>query len=291
MVTASTTQNPELFWALRGGGGNFGVVTKFDFALHKVGPLVHLGLFLFSPDQGADLFRFAREYVRGLPDECGVFLAGLSAPPAPFVPEELHFTPAFALAVVGLGDDTAHAELIAPIKHAITPIVEMVTPIPYVALQQMFDESAPWGMYAYEKAVYLDDLSNGAIDAIIEHQSKKVSPLSFVPIFVLGGAYQRADGDGSAFGGSRDIRYVINISATTPTSDGFDAERAWVRDYWSALVPHAVGVGSYVNFMTDVEDDRVRDAYGAKYNRLQQIKTALDPDNVFHLNANIIPLT
>ena len=102
---ASETENPDLFWAIRGGGGNFGVVTEFEFALHPVGPMVHLGLFLFSPEQGGELFRFAREFVRDLPDECGVFLAGLSAPPAPFVPEELHFTPAFALAVVGFGDD------------------------------------------------------------------------------------------------------------------------------------------------------------------------------------------
>jgi FAD/FMN-containing dehydrogenase len=289
VLHASADENADLFWAIRGGGGNFGVVTEFEFSLHQVGPLLHLGLFLFSPDQGADLFRFAREFVRDLPDECGVFLAGLSAPPAPFVPEQLHFTPAFALAVVGFGDDATHARLIAPIKEALTPIVEMVTPIPYVALQQMFDESAPWGMYAYEKAVYLDELTDGAIDAIVEHQPKKMSPLSFVPIFVLGGAYQRADSDGSAFGGSRDIRYVINVSATTPSLDGFDAEREWVRDYWSALVPHAVGVGSYVNFMTDVEDDRVRNAYGAKYDRLQQIKTTFDSGNLFHLNANITP--
>jgi FAD/FMN-containing dehydrogenase len=289
VLHASADENADLFWAIRGGGGNFGVVTEFEFSLHQVGPLVHLALFLFSPDQGPDLFQFAREFVRDLPDECGVFLAGLSAPPAPFVPEQLHFTPAFALAVVGLADDAAHARLIAPIKEALTPIVEMVTPIPYVALQQMFDESAPWGMYAYEKAVYLDELTDGAIDAIVEHQPKKMSPLSFVPIFVLGGAYRRADGGGSAFGGSREIRYVVNVSATTPSPDGFDAEREWVRDYWSALVPHAVGVGSYVNFMTDVEDDRVRNAYGAKYERLQQIKTAFDPGNLFHLNANITP--
>jgi FAD/FMN-containing dehydrogenase len=289
VLRASAGENPDLFWAVRGGGGNFGVVTEFEFSLHEVGPVVHLGLFLFSPDQGRDLLRFAREFVLGLPDECGAFLAGLSAPPAPFVPPELHFTPAFALAVVGFGDDAAHATLIAPIKEALTPIVEMVTPIPYAALQQMFDESAPWGMYAYEKAVYLEELTDGVIDAIVEHQPKKMSPLSFVPIFVLGGAYQRADTDASAFGGSRDIRYVINISATTPSPDDFEAERAWVRDYWSALVPHAVGIGSYVNFMTDVEDDRVRSAYGSKYDRLQQIKTAVDPGNVFHLNANITP--
>ena len=291
VLRASAGENPDLFWAIRGGGGNFGVVTEFEFSLREVGPLVHLGLFLFSPDQGPDLFRFAREFVRDLPDECGVFLAGLSAPPLPFVPADLHFAPAFAIAVVGLGSDATHAELIAPIKEALTPIVEMITPIPYVALQQMFNESAPWGMYAYEKAIYLDELTDGAIDVIAEHQPRKMSPLSFLPIFVLGGAYQRADGDASAFGGSRDIRYVINISATTPSPDDFPAEREWVRNYWSALVPHAVGVGGYVNFMTEVDHDRVRNAYGAKYDRLQKIKAAFDPDNVFHLNVNITPGT
>src|SRR3954447_3339079 len=233
VLRASADQHPDLLWAIRGGGGNFGVVTEFEFSLHRVGPLVHLGLFLFRPEHGSDLLTFAREFVRDLPDDCGAFLAGLSAPPAPFVPSELYFTPAFALVVVGFGDASAHAELIAPVTQALTPIVELVTPMPYVALQQMFDEAAPWGTYAYEKAVYLDELTDGAIAAILEHQPKKTSPLSFVPIFVLGGAYQRADGDSSAFGGSRDIRYVVNISASTPTADGFDAERQWARDYWS----------------------------------------------------------
>lgn len=290
VVHASDTDNADLFWALRGGGGNFGVVTEFEFALHPVGPLVHIGLFLFSPDQGGNLFRFAREFVRDLPDECGVFLAGLSAPPEPFVPTELHFAPAYALVVVGFGDDVAHAALIAPIKEALTPIVELVTPIPYVALQQMFDAAAPWGLHSYEKAVYLDELTDDAIEVILQHQAMKMSPLSFVPIFVLGGAYRRADGDSTAFGGSRDIRYVVNISASTPSADDYEAERAWARAYWSALVEHAVGVGGYVNFMTDYEEDRVRNAYGTKYDRLQAVKTAYDPDNVFHLNANIVPM-
>jgi FAD/FMN-containing dehydrogenase len=289
VIHASATDNPDLFWAIRGGGGNFGVVTEFEFALHPVGPLVHLGLFLFSPDQGGDLFRFAREFVRDLPDECGAFLAGLSAPPAPFIPAELHFAPAYAIAVVGFGDDQAHATLIAPIKQALTPIVELVTPIPYVALQQMFDESAPWGVYNYEKAVYLDELSDGAIEVILEHQPTKMSPLSFLPMFVLGGAYGRADSDATAFGGSRTIRYVVNISGSTPSPDQYEAERDWVRSYWSALVEHAVGVGGYVNFMTDYEEDRVRNAYGTKYERLQRVKASYDPDNVFHLNANILP--
>lgn len=218
-----------------------------------------------------------------------MFLGGLSAPPAPFVPAELHFAPAFGLLVVGLGDESSHAKLLAPIKAALKPMVEMVTPIPYAGLQQMFDESAPWGMYSYEKAVYLDDLTDGAIDVILEHQTKKMSPLSFVPIFVMGGAYRRAAAESFAFGGGRDIGYVVNISATTPSPDDFAAEREWARNYWSALVPHAVGVGGYVNFMMEYEADRVRNAYGEKYARLQQIKATYDPNNVFHLNANIEP--
>jgi FAD/FMN-containing dehydrogenase len=279
----------DLLWAIRGGGGNFGVVTEFDFTLHPVGPIVHLGLFMFEPDAGRDMFRFAREFVPTLPEECGVFLAGLSAPPAPFVPEALHFTPKFALVVVGFGDEAGHADLIAPIKAALKPSIELITPMPYVALQQMFDESAPWGMHSYEKAVYLDELTDAAIDVVIEHQPRKMSPLSFVPMFALGGAYARQPDDASAFGGRRSIRYVINISATTPTAKGFDAERDWVRDYWSALVPHAEGVGSYVNFMTDVDDNRIRAAYGSKYERLAALKARYDPSNLLHLNANIKP--
>lgn len=257
--------------------------------MRPVGPIVHLGLFLFHPDQGGDLFRFARDYVRDLPDDCAAFLAGLSAPPAPFVPPELHFTPAFALRVVGFDDESAHAQLIAPVKQALEPMVEMVTPIPYVALQQRFDDSAPWGMYSYEKAVYLDDLTDGAIEVILEHQAKKMSPVSFVPIFVMGGAYRQADPDTSAFGGGRDIGYVVNISATTPAPENLPAERDWVRTYWSALVEHAVGVGGYVNFMTKFDADRVCNAYADKYARLQHIKATYDPNNVFRLNANIQP--
>jgi FAD/FMN-containing dehydrogenase len=289
VLRASEDENAELFWGIRGGGGNFGVVTEFEFRLHQVGPMVQLGLFLFRPDQGGDLFRCAREFVDGLPDECGVFMAGLSAPPEPFVPEDLHFTPVYALLLVGLGSEEEHAQLIRPIKDALDPIVELVTPIPYVGLQQMFDASAPWGLHNYEKAVYLAELSDGAIDTILEHQAKKMSPLSFVPIFVLGGAYRAADESATAFGGSRDIRYIVNISATAMSPDAYEAERAWSRAYWAALVEHAVGVGSYVNFMTDYEADRVRSAYGPKFERLQQIKATYDPGNVFHLNPNIPP--
>jgi FAD/FMN-containing dehydrogenase len=287
---ASPEENSDLYWAIRGGGGNFGVVTEFEFQLHPVGPLVQLGLFMFPPDAGRAMFRFARDYVRGLPDDCGVFMAGLSAPPAPFVPEELHFAPVFALVVVGLGDEAAHAQMIAPITEKLSPVVQLVTPMPYTALQQMFDESAPWGMWSYEKAVYLDDLTDGVVDVILEQQQKKQCPLSFVPIFVLGGAYRSTSSDSCAFGGSRGTGYVINVSGTAMSPEGFDTEREWVRDYWNALVQHAPGVGSYVNFMTEYEAERVRNAYGEKFGRLQKIKATYDPDNVFHLNANIEPV-
>ena len=291
MLHASASDNPDLFWALRGGGGNFGVVTEFEFGLHRVGPMLQLGLFMFSPDQGGDLFRFARDFVETLPRRLrGLHGRAQLRRQSHSCQRSCISRPAFALAVVGLGDEQDHARLVEPIKQALDPIVELITPIPYVGLQQMFDASAPWGMHNYEKAVYLAELSDGAIDAILAHQAKKVSPLSFVPIFPLGGAYRRADNNATAFGGSRDTRYVVNISATAMTPDDYESERAWSRAYWSALVEHASGVGSYVNFMTEYEEDRVRSAYGPKYDRLQQIKSVYDPGNVFHLNANIPPV-
>jgi FAD/FMN-containing dehydrogenase len=289
ILRASADENTDLLWAIRGGGGNFGVVTDFEFALHPIGPMVHLAVYLFEPADGGDMFRFARDYVRTLPPTCTAFLAGLNAPPAPFVPPELHFTPKFGLLVAGFGSPEEHAAAISPITATLTPVVAMVTPIPYVALQSMFDESAPWGLHNYEKSVYLDDLSDDAIEVILEHQARKASPLSFVPIFVMDGAYLSAHPESNAFGGRRDVGYVVNISATSLTPEGFDAEREWSRNYWSALVPHARGVGGYVNFMSELDETRLRNTYGDKFPRLQQIKSTYDPDNVFHLNANIPP--
>jgi FAD/FMN-containing dehydrogenase len=290
VLRAASGEHEDLFWALRGGGGNFGVVTSFEFGLTPVGPLVHLGMFMYAPEQGGDVFAFAREYVKALPDDCGVFLAGLSAPPEPFVPEEHHLAPVYAFLIVGFGDAESHAALIQPVRDALPPLVELVTPMPYTALQQMFNGSAPWGILAYEKAVYLDELSDAAIGVILEEQPKKAFPLSFLPIFVLGGAYSREADDATGFGGRRSHRYIVNIAAAAPTPELYAVEREWVRAFWSALAPHAVDVGSYVNFMTEPEEERVRAAYGPqKYERLAQIKRQYDPDNLFHLNANIRP--
>jgi hypothetical protein len=289
-VGASADQNADLFWALRGGGGNFGVVTSFAYHLHPVGPLVHLGLFFWGADQGAEALRFSRDFVATLPEDMGALIAGLSAPPAPFVPEQYRLAPGYALLVVGFGSADEHAQVVQPIRTTLPPLFELVTPIPYTQLQQMFDEGNPWGILGYEKVLSLDGLTDAAIAVVTEYLPRKRSPLSFVPIFVLGGAYGRVGEDETAFGGSRTARFLFNIAAICPTPELLEADRAWVRSFWEALRPHASGAGSYVNFMAEDEQDRVRASYGAaKYERLAQIKAAYDPDNVFHRNMNIKP--
>ena len=172
---------------------------------------------------------------------------------------------------------------------SVGPLVNL-TPIPYVALQQMFNESATWGSLGYEKALHLDELSDGAIAVIGEHVPKKSSPLSFCPTFTLDGAYRNVGDADSAWGGSRSAGFVFNIECATPTRELYEADRAWVRAFWEAMRPYASNSGAYVNFMSEYDEDRVRAAYGpAKYERLARIKASYDPDNFFHLNANIKP--
>ena len=291
IVRASKDENPDLYWALRGGGGNFGVVTSFEFALHPVGPMINLGLFFFGMDNGPQALRFAREYVNTLPQQATAFLAiGLSAPPAPFVPPEHHFKPGHALLVVGYGSPEEHQSIVAPIRKALPPLFELVTPMPFVALQQMFNDSATWGSLGYEKALYLDELSDAAIAVISEHVPKKSSPLSFCPTFTMDGAYREPGEGDTAFGGSRSAGYVFNIEAAAPTRELYEADRNWVRNFWDAMRPHATGSGGYVNFMAEPDEARARASYGeAKYARLARIKGQYDPDNVFHLNVNIRP--
>ena len=291
IVRASRAENPDLFWALRGGGGNYGVVTSFEFALHPVGPLVNLGLFFFGLDRGAEALRFARDYIAKLPPYASSFLGvALSAPPAPFVPPEHQGKTGHALLVASFRSPEEHARVVAPIREAVPPLFELVTPIPFVALQQMFNESAVWGTLAYEKALYLDELSDGVIDVIGEHAPKKSSALSFCPTFSLDGAYLNVSDGDSAFGGTRAKGFLFNISAHAPVRDVYQSDREWVRTFWDAMRPHARGSGCYVNFMAESDEDRVKASYGAeKYARLARIKATWDPENLFHRNVNIKP--
>lgn len=290
ILRVSTEENPELFWALRGGGGNFGVVTSFEYALQEVGPLVNLGLFFWGLDQGAEALRFADDTVAKLPTDFGALVAGLSAPPAPFVPEQYHFAPGYALLVAGFGAAEEHQRIVQEIRAALPPLFELVTPIPYTQLQQMFDEGNPWGILAYEKGIALDSLSDEAIAVICEHFPRKQSPLSFLPLLAVDGVCGQIGENDTAYSGSRASRYIASITAVCPTPELLETDRAWVRTFWDALYAVTNQARTYVNFMAEDEGDRVRLSYGAaKYDRLARIKAEYDPENVFHRNMNVKP--
>ncbi|MEV6237537.1 FAD-binding oxidoreductase [Lentzea sp. NPDC051838] len=289
LVRASAEENPDLFWAIRGGGGNFGVVTSFEYRLHEVGPMVNLGMFFWDLDHGGDMLRLVREIAPTLPRSAGAMIAGLNAPPAPFVAPKHHFKPGYAFIIAGFGSPEEHARLVAPLRDA-GPLFEFVTPMPYVGLQSMLDDSAPWGINAYEKALNLDELTDDVISVITEMIPLKNSPMSIMPMFRLDGAYCEPGEDDTAFSARRTPMYVANFAAVAPTPDLLELDRAWSRGFYEALLPHAGDAGVYVNFMAEYEEDRVRAAYGqAKYQRLARIKAAYDPANVFHRNMNIKP--
>ena len=291
IVHASQEEHPDLFWALRGGGGNFGVVNEFEFALHEVGPMVDFGLFFWPLDQGAQVLRYAREIITTLPRDLNIVLAALNAPPAPFVPEPYHFQPGYALLLAGFGPDGQHATLAQRIRDAMPLLFEMVTPMPYTALQQLLDEANAWGMFNYEKSTYLPDLTDEAIDTITRHVPQKNSPLSVALIYRLDGAYSDIGENDTAFGGERTPRYSVFIVAVAPEQALLPADRAWVREFWDALQPAAQGAGTYVNSLAEYDDARLRATYGTeKLTRLARIKAHYDPGNVFRRNVNIKPV-
>ncbi|MDQ2789929.1 MAG: FAD-linked oxidoreductase [Pseudonocardiales bacterium] len=287
----SADEHPDLFWALRGGGGNFGVVTGFEFRLHEIGRLVYLGLFFWTPEHGSEALRIGREVAASLPRNAGlVMAAGLAAPDAPFVPVAYRGTPGYGLMIAGFGSALEHHRLIAPVRQALPPLFEFVTPLPYVELQKALDDTAPWGSHAYDESLYLQELSEDAISVLSENMPRKSSLMSFITILSLGGAFADVGEQETAFGGSRLTRFVVNVTAIAPDAELLATDRAWARSMWQALVPHASGSGGYVNAMADSDADRVRAAYGpTKYQRLAGIKARYDPDNVFRMNANIKP--
>jgi FAD/FMN-containing dehydrogenase len=287
---ADAEENRDLFWAIRGGGGNFGVVTEFEFRLHEVGPIVRLGLLFWGLDQGPGLLRLAREIIATLPRGLNIVLAGLNAPAAPFVPEQHRLQPGYALVIVGFGPASEHDRVVTRIRHELPPLWEFVTPMPYLALQQMLDGESASRSYTYDKGTYLEHLSDEAIKVVAEHLPRKNSLESLLLFYRLDQAYSQAGEDDTAFSGGRSPRFAVFILAVCPTPDLLAADRAWARSFSEALHPHSLGAGSYVNAMTEFDDDRVRAAYGpAKYGRLAKIKRKYDPQNLFHHNANIQP--
>ncbi len=289
VLTASEDENPGLFWAIRGGGGNFGIVTSFEYRLHPVGPIVLAGQVFHALEDAPELLRFYREFIAAAPDELTTIFELSVAPAAPFLPEEVHGKPIVIVGACYAGSPDEGAEVVRPLKQFGHPIVDLLEPKPYTALQSMFDPMVPHGWSRYWKSVELPPLTDDAIDTLVEHASAVTSPKSYCIVFQLGGALARVGEDETAFS-QRDAAHNVNVNAVWTEEDP-DGERhiAWARDFFDALQPHAGG-RVYLNFLGEEGGSRVRQAYGARnYERLVELKRAYDPTNFFRLNQNIEP--
>jgi len=293
IVRASANDHPDLFWALRGGGGNFGVVSSFRFALHPVGPSVMAGPVFWAAEDTTDVLRFYRDFVTDAPDELGTVIRLGTIPRLPVIDEELHFRPAIAVASCYAGpvEDGEHA--LRALREFGTPLVDLVGPTLYVDHQSGIDDTVPHGWHYYWKATNLTGLSDAVIAVVAEHAYAASSPRSYAAMFHMGGAVARVPRDATAYAG-RDVAHNMSIDGVwLPDESGEHAagETAWARRFLEALQPHRAGV--YVNFL-DSDDDtsRVREAYGDHtYRRLAEVKAKYDPENVFHNNKNIQPST
>jgi len=284
---ASADRNADLFWGVRGGGGNFGIVTEFEFRCVPLGPQVIAGPVFWPMAQSPDVLRFYRDWVADAPDELMTIVIHRKAPPLPFVPPELHGKPVVVVACCWAGDVQEGERFIRPLKAFGSPVLDACVPKPFLTHQAMFDPSFPAGRWYYFKSCDVGELSDEIIDITAEHSLQISSPLTAFPIWQMGGAVSRVGDEETAFSG-RSTGFTYNIGASTETSAGFAEEREWVRDFWSALEPWHEGV--YVNFLGDEGAERVRQSYGPKkYERLQALKRQYDPDNFFRINQNIPP--
>lgn len=287
LVRASETQNPDLFWAVRGGGGNFGIVTEFEFRLNPVGPIVLAGPIFWPIEESPHVLRFYREWIAEAPDELMTIVIHRKAPPVPFVPRELHGKLVVGVVCCYAGAVEEGEKVVKPLKEFGSPVLDLCAPKPFLAHQAMFDPSFQHGWWYYMRACDVAELTDEVIDITVEHSLRINSPLTSYPIWQRGGAAARVGEDETAFGG-RSAGYTFNIFACTAMAEGFDEEREWVRNFWSALKPYHTG--AYVNFLMEEGEERVRQAYGAKkYDRLKALKRRYDPDNLFRLNHNIRP--
>jgi FAD/FMN-containing dehydrogenase len=287
IVRASETENAELFWGLRGGGGNFGIVTEFEFRLNPVGPMVLAGPIFWPMKEASKLLRFYRDWIAEAPDELMTILIHRKAPAVPFIPEEMHGEPVVAVVSCWCGSIEEGEKVISPLRKFGSPVLDLCAPKPYLEHQGMFDPSYRHGWWYYMRACDVDQLSDEVIEITADHANRFSSALTAFPIWQMGGAVSRVDADETAFGG-RGAGYTFNLTAITAAAEGFEEEREWSRAFWSALEPHHTGV--YVNFLMEEGEERVREAYGAKrYDRLKAVKRTWDPENLFRLNQNISP--
>ena len=287
-VTASEDENPDLFWGLRGGGGNFGVVTAFHLRLHPIGPILLAGQLMYPIEMARDLMRFYRDFILGAPDEACGGMAFITAPPEEFVPEPVRGQPVVGVIVVYTGDVAEGEEVFRPLREFGPPGLEMVQPMPYVAVQQMIDAPNPKGMQNYWNADFYAELPDEAIDVFLEHAPKAASPMTQTIVMPGGGAIARVPEDATAFV-ERDAQWNIHYLSMWPDPADTEANIAFTRAFSGAMKPWATG-RAYLNMLGDEGLDRVQAAYGpAKFARLQELKAKWDPTNLFRHNQNIPP--
>ncbi len=289
LLRASGDQHPDLFWALRGGGGNFGVVTSFEFQLHPLGPEVLAGPILWDAGDSPEVLHFYREFVRNAPDELGTVVRFGTAPPLPVIPEELHWRPVVLVGTCYAGPAGDAEKALRPLRAFGKPLLDLIAPMPYVNHQSALDSTVLHGWNYYWKSTYLPELSDDLIDVIAEHTFAFASPRSYVVMFHMGGAVSRVPEAAAAFG-NRQATHALTIDGVWRAGEEYAGrDIAWTRRFFAALDSYREGV--YVNFLDADEDPgRIRDAYTpAVYDRLVDMKTRYDPDNVFHHNQNIRP--
>jgi FAD/FMN-containing dehydrogenase len=287
VVTASDAENRELFWAIRGGGGNCGIATSFEFRLHPVGPEVLSGLIVHPIASAREVLRFYRDFMPTTPEELVCWFVLRKAPPLPFLPEEWHGKEILALAVCYSGDPAKGEKIAQPLRSFGKPIADVIDRHPYAVWQTILDPLLAPGMRNYWKSHDFLQLSDGLIDVMIEHAMRIPDPQTEIAFAQLGGAVSRVAFDATAYA-HRDAQHVLNVHGRWAEKEKDEACIGWARSLWKAAAPFATG-GVYVNFMTQEEGDRVKAAYGKNYDRMARAKKRFDPENLFRLNQNVPP--
>jgi FAD/FMN-containing dehydrogenase len=287
IVRASASENPDLFWAIRGGGGNFGIVTAFEFQLHPVGPEVLSGLVVHPLAGAREVLRFYRDFLPTTPEAFSCWFVLRQAPPLPFLAPEWHGQPILALAMCWSGDLAEGERVTAPLRGFGQPLADVVAPNPYADWQTALDPLLVPGFRNYWKSHDFRQLSDGLIDVLLAYAGRIPDPHSEIAFGQLGGAISRVPDDATAYG-HREAEFMMNVHGRWTEPDRDEACIGWARELFRAAAPFATG-GVYVNFLTGEEEDRVRAAYGPNYERLVEIKNRYDPTNLFRMNQNIRP--
>lgn len=286
-LRTSKNENADLFWAIRGGGGNFGVVTEFEFELHPVGPEILAGFIVFPFSQAKQVLTQYQKFVESAPEELNVWVILRKAPPLPFLPESVHGKGVVVLSIFYVGNSVDGEKLIEPLRSFGDAYGEHIATQPYVEWQQAFDPLLTPGARNYWKSHNFKELQDGVLDEIVEFAGKLPSSQCEIFIGLIAGAANRVSADATAYY-HRDAKFVLNVHGRWDDVEHDEMGIAWAREFFQASLPYA-SAGAYVNFMTEEEGDRVAAVYGSNYDRLMQVKKRYDPENIFHLNQNIKP--